>query len=126
VQAIAKLYFRTGQISVRYSNSVCTGRCGEVMNERIQKLIEQAHEQKPYMVFDPRTCNLIQLERSGELIYHNVFNPEKFAELLIKECAETLKKDMELAHIQLIPLDFKMYANGRLQRTIEEHFGIEE
>jgi hypothetical protein len=51
---------------------------------------------------------------------------EKFAELIVQECVATLKKDMELAHIQLIPIDFKMYANGRLQRTIKEHFGVEE
>ena len=51
---------------------------------------------------------------------------EKFAELIVRECADVLKKDMELAHIQLIPLDFKMYANGRLKRTIQEHFGVEE
>jgi hypothetical protein len=50
---------------------------------------------------------------------------DKFAELLVQECVATLKKDMELAHIQLIPIDFKMYANGRLQRTIKEHFGVE-
>ena len=43
---------------------------------------------------------------------------EKFAELIVRECVSTLKKDMELAHIQLIPLDLKMYANGRLHRTI--------
>jgi hypothetical protein len=51
---------------------------------------------------------------------------EKFAELIVRECEAILKKDMELAHIQLIPLDFKMYANGRLQRTIKEHFGLKE
>jgi len=51
---------------------------------------------------------------------------EKFAELIVRECADVLKKDMELAHIQLIPLDFKMYANGRLKRMIKEHFGVEE
>ena len=50
----------------------------------------------------------------------------KFAELIVKECVDVLKKDMELAHIQLIPLDFSMYANSRLQRTIKEHFGVEE
>ena len=46
------------------------------------------------------------------------------SELIVRECVDVLKKDMELAHIQLIPLDFKMYANGRLQRTIKEHFGV--
>ena len=51
---------------------------------------------------------------------------QKFAELIVQECADTIKKDMELAHIQLIPLDFKMYANNRLKRTIKEHFGVKE
>ena len=50
---------------------------------------------------------------------------QRFAELIVRECAETIKNDMELAHIQLVPIDFKMYANGRLQRTIKEHFGVE-
>ena len=53
-------------------------------------------------------------------------NHTKFAELLIRECYETIKKDMELAHIQLIPIDFGIYANGRLRRIIKEHFGVEE
>ena len=57
---------------------------------------------------------------------HLHFDHRKFAELIVRECAETIKKDMELAHIQLIPLDFKIYANGRLLRTIREHFGVEE
>jgi hypothetical protein len=51
---------------------------------------------------------------------------KKFAELIVRECYETIKKDMELAQIQLLPLDFGMYANGRLRRIIKEHFGVEE
>lgn len=51
---------------------------------------------------------------------------ERFAELIVAECYETIKKDMELAHIQLIPIDFGIYANGRLRRIIKEHFGVEE
>jgi hypothetical protein len=50
---------------------------------------------------------------------------KKFAELIVGECYETIKKDMELAHIQLIPIDFGIYANGRLRRIIKEHFGVE-
>lgn len=81
------------------------------MNERIEKLAEQAKGTKTpgYPVW--RFYN-------SEL--------EKFAELIVRECANTIKKDMELAHIQLVPLDFKMYANGRLRRIIKEHFGVEE
>jgi hypothetical protein len=54
------------------------------------------------------------------------FFEQKFAELIVGEFYETIKKDMELAHIQLIPIDFGIYANGRLRRIIKEHFGVEE
>lgn len=49
-----------------------------------------------------------------------------FVELIIKECVSVIKRDMELADIQLVPLDFKMYANNRLNRVIKEQFGIED
>jgi hypothetical protein len=54
------------------------------------------------------------------------FDYKKFAELIVRECYETIKKDMELAHIQLIPIDFGIYANGRLRRIIKEHFRVQE
>ena len=54
------------------------------------------------------------------------FDYKKFAELIVQECYETIKKDMELAHIQLIPIDFGIYANGRLRRIIKEHFRVQE
>jgi hypothetical protein len=73
------------------------------MNERIEELAEQCYEE-----------NSTQID-----VY-------KFAELIVGECYETIKKDMELAHIQLIPIDFGIYANGRLRRIIKEHFGVEE
>ena len=76
---------------------------------RMRDLVQQAKANQPY-----------------ECSYTKDDWLKTFAELIVKECADVLKKDMELAHIQLIPLDFKMYANGRLQRTIKEHFGIEE
>ena len=80
------------------------------MNERINEFIKQSY----VTVQSP----------SGEGYTH--FSQEKFAELIVKECYETIKKDMELAHIQLIPIDFGIYANGRLRRIIKEHFGVEE
>jgi hypothetical protein len=75
------------------------------MNERFWELVEQADEQGGD---DPD------------------IRDEVFAKLIVKECYETIKKDMELAQIQLLPLDFGMYANGRLRRIIKEHFGVEE
>ncbi len=77
------------------------------MNERIKVLAEQA-------------------EFSEKDLHIQGDNFQKFAELIVRECYETIKKDMELAHIQLIPIDFGIYANGRLRRIIKEHFGVEE
>jgi hypothetical protein len=83
------------------------------MNERIKefrfKAAEYTNEQKPLGITK-----------------WNEIRDEKFAELIVRECHETIKKDMELAQIQLLPLDFGMYANGRLRRIIKEHFGVEE
>ena len=79
------------------------------MNERIKELAEQAG------------CKAFVDEYAP---FKQEF--EKFAELIVRECYETIKKDMELAHIQLIPIDFGIYANGRLRRIIKEHFGVEE
>jgi hypothetical protein len=83
------------------------------MNERIQQLWWQAGG------------HLSQGNQHG-WPHYTIDDPEKFAELIVKECYETIKKDMELAHIQLIPIDFGIYANGRLRRIIKEHFGVEE
>jgi prefoldin subunit 5 len=82
------------------------------MNERIRQLAEQAQK-----VIWPAEGNVTELTD---------LDVEKFAELIVQECYETIKKDMELAHIQLIPIDFGIYANGRLRRIIKEHFGVEE
>jgi hypothetical protein len=76
------------------------------MNERIQQLAREAGH--------------------FEFNKWDYFDIEKFAELIVGEFYETIKKDMELAHIQLIPIDFEIYANGRLRRIIKEHFGVEE
>ena len=46
----------------------------------------------------------------------------KFAELIIKECHHVIKSDMELKHIQMVTIDFQMYANNDLERVIKEHF----
>ena len=84
------------------------------MNERIKELAEQA------------TSIVEMVGPQGYTSSHANFDREKFAELIVRECYETIKKDMELAHIQLIPIDFGIYANGRLRRIIKEHFGVEE
>jgi hypothetical protein len=93
-----------------------------MMNKRIKELAEQAHSY---------ACKYAQ---QPDYNPHNPYNQgmykqrydSKFAELIVGEFYETIKKDMELAHIQLIPIDFGIYANGRLRRIIKEHFGVEE
>ena len=88
------------------------------MNEQIKELAHKAEFINKRHNGDEWRWGYIDTELSAKL--------EKFAELIVKECYDTIKKDMELAHIQLIPIDFGMYANGRLRRIIKEHFGVEE
>ena len=58
-----------------------------MMNERIRELYEQAHEQKPVIVADPVTFEPIhKIGNYDKPMYHNVFNPEKFAQLIVREC----------------------------------------
>jgi hypothetical protein len=87
------------------------------MNERIRELFDRAEHQAQKQSGSDWE---VYVEPSREQIF------EKFAELIVGEFYETIKKDMELAHIQLIPIDFEIYANGRLRRIIKEHFGVEE
>ena len=94
---------------LRQSNGLHALQPARDMNATINELAEQA--------------GAVIRTKFGKPV--NLYELEKFADLIIRECVKTLKKDMELAHIQLIPLDFKMYANGRIQRTIKEHFGVE-
>jgi hypothetical protein len=86
------------------------------MNERIKELAVEAN----------MTFNGTDLSGSIGRVQCYEDELEKFAELIVGEFYETIKKDMELAHIQLIPIDFGIYANGRLRRIIKEHFGVEE
>jgi hypothetical protein len=92
------------------------------MNERIKELALQARN---YALDEKRIYERMHNTEQCMEEYREVYN-EKFAELIVGEFYETIKKDMELAHIQLIPIDFGIYANGRLRRIIKEHFGVEE
>ena len=80
------------------------------MNPRIKELYEQAHERKPVIVVDPQTGNPIQAGWANKPMYGIEFNPEKFAELLIREC-------MLLSILQSEGLYVSNY--------IAKHFGIE-
>jgi RecB family exonuclease len=70
------------------------------MNERVYQLYAQA-----FQVFDKRDENYREMM-------------EKFAELLIKDCATAIAQDQRLN-------DVRSAANGCM-RTIREHFGVED
>jgi hypothetical protein len=69
------------------------------MNERINELSEQ--------------CRIETYGINGELLEFG-FDQEKFAELIIKECAE------------LFPERHYYYSGLAVKRNIKEHFGVEE
>jgi hypothetical protein len=73
------------------------------MNQRIQELAEQARKHFP------------KTETSGEFW---VFDEQKFAELIVRECANAIVNDSRLS-------DVRTARNGCV-RTIKEHFGVEE
>jgi len=98
------------------------------MNERIKQLTEQAHERKPLMVINPQTFEPVhKIDNDGVPMYHKVFNQEKFAELIVRECAKAA---------YLYASDSENYEHyddngwdclpGDLQSHIKEHFGVEE
>jgi hypothetical protein len=82
------------------------------MNERFKELYEKAHEQKPVMVVDPQTGNPIQAGWVNKPMYHNEFNPEKFAELIVKECIKVAGTEM----------GYSQYC--AMREKLEEHFGV--
>jgi len=80
------------------------------MNERIKELAEQAREKK----FDYRA-------REGESHYIYVLNEEKFAELIVEECAGIVENKIEVS---------RYVHEAELLRecsaTIKLHFGVKE
>ena len=82
------------------------------MNEKIKQLAEQAYEQQPLMIANSETFEIEhKIGNSGVPMYHKVFNQEKFAELIIKECAEHISNDVRMSMItaENVAHDLKMY-----------------
>ena len=77
------------------------------MNERIKQLAEQAGVVYDW---DPGTSG-------PEVYFDRQEDFEKFAELIVKECADAIVNDSRLN-------DVRSAANGCV-RTIREHFGVE-
>ena len=85
------------------------------MNERIRLLAEQANE-LDYETFD---------EYNHKTVKHYKFNKEKFAELIVKECAlvaKTLPHTPERHWVQ----DSVTYIPVHCEQNILKHFGVKE
>jgi hypothetical protein len=88
------------------------------MNERIRELAEQAYEQKPLMVLNPETFEIEhKIGNGGVAMYHRVFNQEKFAELIIKECGVALNPPVQVRNV---------ISRGQAYNLIRQHFGVSE
>jgi uncharacterized membrane protein len=75
------------------------------MNERIKELIDQCINER-----------LIEYDGGGE--YVEVFDKEKFAELIVQECIQVCKSRVGNSD----------YTTGRMHcvSDLKEHFGVEE
>ena len=84
------------------------------MNERIKQLIEQSQKVVGYL--------------DGGYTEIKALDPEKFALLIVKECAYLLKNSTNDKRLDLSPELFRMLNNiSKAQAEyICEHFGVEE
>lgn len=90
------------------------------MNERIREIYEEAHELKPIIMMDPVTCQAVhKLGHNDVPMYHQVFNPEKFAKLIARECMKVASPNY-----MSTPEDSVYYVEEAIDR-IAEHFGVE-
>ena len=77
------------------------------MNERIKLLAEQARKHFP------------KTEMSGEFW---VFDEEKFAELIVKECMDIARNVGNISE----PDDFALDRCYEIEQRIQDRFGVEE
>jgi hypothetical protein len=91
---------------------------GQRMNERIEKLYGQSFVNENYVNVGPNGTELVIR-----------FDPEKFAELIVRECAELVKDQLKV-----IPADQKDWDGHNYGYTaavyesldrFKEHFGVE-
>ena len=95
------------------------------MNERIKELIEQATESTGFLTAGDSVPPLPVRE----------FNKEKFAELIVRECANVLRAESERLYKlsaeekdELFASNFEICAEKCVDNevAIREHFGVEE
>ncbi len=85
------------------------------MNERIRELAVLAYEQQPLIVANPQTYEAEHKIGNGAIpMYQQVFNQEKFAELIVRECL----------NICLECIDDGCVEAQEPMWKIEQHFGV--
>ena len=90
------------------------------MNERIQQLAEQVYgTQATEQEIKFAAQSLI--EHDGELI----FSKEKFAELIVRECAE-LTSRYQMGTTRLPDIIVSYNYSDKLEDVLKKHFGVEE
>ena len=96
------------------------------MNERIKQLAEQAGECVNVVYTPPvRSKTPGKIWEDGHVDWHTQFN-QKFAELIIQECANVITDDDLAKDCGTFMMD--SYAKGMRYSAhlIKEHFGVEE
>ncbi len=85
------------------------------MNEQIRQLAEQAEE---YAV------RVTTGDWEDGLAYQDLFN-KKFAELIVKECADACYKHKDVESFGIYPVRVAMVTKA-CSDNIKQHFGVEE
>lgn len=81
------------------------------MNERIQKLAEQATKRYP------------ATESSGEF---STFDKEKFAELIVAECVDQVEQAKNSPFVSLDDANRMKHFVDVTKKKIQKHFGVRE
>lgn len=79
------------------------------MNERFKELAELCYEVNPLMVENSQ-----KIGNDGVSLYREVFNQEKFAELIVQECVQYIEDKFDFCGDELI-----------IAEKLKEHFGVE-
>jgi hypothetical protein len=90
------------------------------VNERIKLLAELCYEVKPSMVENSQ-----KIGNDGVPLYREVFNQEKFAELIVRECMD-ICAEREYDIRTRIKDEGKAATAYMIRAYIKEHFGVEE
>ena len=91
------------------------------MNEKIKQLISQSYEYAVVTTIDPFTEEVVTDYIDGT---KPIFNKEKFAELIVRECSRVIVNGGYLSSGLIGPK--RQYTPPEIAQMIKEHFGVEE